>query len=259
MKQVNRGDIRFVDNNGVRIRYRVYGKGEPLVLLHGWPSEGIFWDALGYVEPLSQEYQLIVPDLRGYGRSAEPADGDYSDAAYASDIVACMDDMGVKSAHVFDYWISGYEVAAGYPERVRSLTILGNHPYPMIRGKLDKWGSGEANRRFWEVDNSCPLPEEARERLAEWTPEQIRAVWPPKDDKSERVHAWNRSGGRGLMIAGILDDHMEGVTRFIAESQNWKFVLIQDPPLTHGQVWLWPSLVLPILQPFLRDVERSRQ
>src|SRR5262245_8142413 len=55
MKQVNRGDIRFVDNNGIRIRYRVYGKGEPLVLLHGWPSEGIFWDAFGYVSPLSKD------------------------------------------------------------------------------------------------------------------------------------------------------------------------------------------------------------
>ena len=46
----------------------------------------------------------------------------------------------------------------------------------MVRGKLEKWGSGEANRRFWEDDNKAPLPEEARQRLAEWTPEQIRAA-----------------------------------------------------------------------------------
>jgi pimeloyl-ACP methyl ester carboxylesterase len=229
----------------------VYGKGEPLVLLHGWPSEGIFWEAFGYVSRLSQNYQLIVPDLRGFGRSANPADGDYSDAAYASDIRAAMDDMGVKSAHIFDFWISGYELAAGSPERVRSLIILGNHPYAMIRTKLDQWGSGEANRRFWEDANNTPLPEEARQRLSEWTPEQIRAVWPPKDDKSERLKMWK---GPGLLIAGTKDDHMDGIKRFIASSPNWKFVSIESVPLTHGQVWIRSDLVLPIVQPFLRGV-----
>jgi pimeloyl-ACP methyl ester carboxylesterase len=253
--QVNRGDIRFVDNKGVRIRYRVYGKGEPLVLLHGWPSEGIFWDAFGYVTPLSKDYQLIVPDLRGYGRSDNPADGDYSDRAYASDIRACMDDMGVKSAHVFDYWMSGYELAAGSPERVRSLVILGNHPYPLVRKNLDKWGSGEANRRFWEVDNNAPLPEEARERLAEWTPEQIRAVWPPKDDRSERLKAWK---GPGLLIAGTHDDHMEGIKRFIASNSDWKLVMIESEPMTHGQVWIRSDLVLPIVQAFLWGVAHKK-
>ena len=257
MPHVNRGDIRHVDNNGVRIRYRVYGKGEPLVLLHGWPSEGIFWDAFGYVAPLSQDYQLIVPDLRGYGGSAQPADGDYSDAAFASDIRACMDDMGVESAHVFDFWISGFELAAGSPERVRSLIILGSHPYALTGSYLfDKWNSGEVNRRFWEVDNNTPLPEEARERLAEWTPEQLRAVWPDKDDKSARLKAWQ---GPGLLIAGTKDVHLEGINRFRASSgPNWNFVSIESEPLTHGQVWIRSDLVLPIVQPFLRDIARSQ-
>ena len=172
---------------------------------------------------------------------------------------AVMDDMGVRSAHVFDFWNSGYELTAGSPERVRSLIMLGNHPYAMRRENfsvfLDKWSSGEANRRFWEVDNNTPLPEEARQRLAEWTWEQIRAVWLDKEDRSERLKAWK---GPSLLIAGTKSDHMEGVKRFAASSSNWKLVLVESVPLTHGQVWIRSDLVLPIVQPFLRDAARSR-
>ncbi|WP_329243478.1 alpha/beta hydrolase [Actinoallomurus sp. NBC_01490] len=59
--------------NGIRMYYRSTGSGPLLVLLHGWPQTGHCWRHL--VGPLSRAYTVVVPDLRGYGRSDMPRDG----------------------------------------------------------------------------------------------------------------------------------------------------------------------------------------
>jgi pimeloyl-ACP methyl ester carboxylesterase len=91
--------MEYVDNRGVRIGYQTYGQGEPLVLIHGWSSEGRYWNEFGYVSKLSDKFQVVVPDLRGHGESDTPKDRDFSDAAFASDVIAVLDDVGIESAH----------------------------------------------------------------------------------------------------------------------------------------------------------------
>ena len=56
------------------LRYRRFGRGQPLVLVHGWCCHGGFWTSL--VEPLARHCTLVVPDLRGHGASParEPCD-----------------------------------------------------------------------------------------------------------------------------------------------------------------------------------------
>jgi pimeloyl-ACP methyl ester carboxylesterase len=95
-----------VDNAGVRIRYEVEGRGEPLVLVHGWSCEGRYWREFGYVSGLTDHFTVIVPDLRGHGGSDRPPGGDFTDAAFASDVIAVLDDTGIGSAHVFGFGAS---------------------------------------------------------------------------------------------------------------------------------------------------------
>ena len=59
-----------VDVSGVRIDYEVTGEGRPVVLLHGFPDSGRLWR---HQAPRLAEagFQVIVPDLRGYGRSGQ--------------------------------------------------------------------------------------------------------------------------------------------------------------------------------------------
>jgi pimeloyl-ACP methyl ester carboxylesterase len=60
----------FTATDGVRIHYRAEGAGRPLLLLHGLMAHGGFWAAQ---QPLSEDFRLIAPDLRGHGESrAEP-------------------------------------------------------------------------------------------------------------------------------------------------------------------------------------------
>src|SRR5579859_6463586 len=89
-----------VDVNGVGIEYQVTGQGRPVVLLHGFPDSGRLWRH--QVPALAAAgFQVIVPDLRGYGASDKPAAvEDYSLALIAGDVLAILAAEGIERAHV---------------------------------------------------------------------------------------------------------------------------------------------------------------
>ena len=113
----------YVQNGDARIYYEVHGEGEPLVLVHGYPlNSGLFRDNIG---PLSEQYQVITPDLRGYGRSETPNDQG-SVATYASDVFAVMDAVGADRAIIGGMSMGGPTVLEMYreaPERFRAMIL----------------------------------------------------------------------------------------------------------------------------------------
>lgn len=113
-----------VTANGATIYYRDIGpRGEPLLLLHGFPETG---DAFAQVVgPLGTRYRLIVPDLRGAGQS-ERAPSGYDKKTLANDVRALMDHLKIDRAHVIGHDIGAriaYAFAVQYPERLLSLTV----------------------------------------------------------------------------------------------------------------------------------------
>ena len=71
--QVNAQDNHtgnIVSVNGIEMHYESYGAGEPLILLHGFFGSNKWWNFA--VDDLSQHFKLIIPDLRGHGRSTNP-------------------------------------------------------------------------------------------------------------------------------------------------------------------------------------------
>ena len=83
----------FVEiEHGARIYYEVHGEGESMVLIHGYPlNSGLFRDNIG---PLSEQFQVITVDLRGFGQSETPS-ADGSIATYATDTLAVMDALRI--------------------------------------------------------------------------------------------------------------------------------------------------------------------
>lgn len=80
--QINRDGIcpfppsmneQFIDANGTSIFARTGGSGPAIVLLHGFGDTGDMWGELA--ETFMADHTVIVPDLRGMGRSAKPSDG----------------------------------------------------------------------------------------------------------------------------------------------------------------------------------------
>src|SRR5579875_3472508 len=89
-----------IDSGGVGIKSEVTGEGRPVVLLHGFPDSGRLWRH--QVAALAGAgFQVIVPDLRGYGRSDKPADvGAYALPLLAGDVLAILAELGIGRAHV---------------------------------------------------------------------------------------------------------------------------------------------------------------
>jgi pimeloyl-ACP methyl ester carboxylesterase len=121
-----------IDSGGVDIHVEVTGVGRPVVLLHGFPDSGRLWRH--QVGPLaSAGFQVIVPDLRGYGASGQPPDVDaYSLVFLAGDVLAVLDELGLERAHVVGHdWGAALAWALGSlaPDRVDHLVTLSvGHP-----------------------------------------------------------------------------------------------------------------------------------
>src|ERR1700722_14822401 len=117
---------------GTATEFEVSGAGRPVVLLHGFPDSGNLWRH--QVPLLSVNgYQLIVPDLRGYGHSAKPADVEsYGLLHLAGDVIAILDQLGIERAHIVGHdWGAalGWVIATLNPDRVDHLVALSvGHP-----------------------------------------------------------------------------------------------------------------------------------
>jgi pimeloyl-ACP methyl ester carboxylesterase len=86
---------------GVRLHYVREGSGSPLVLLHGWP--GFWWEWHKVIGELAQDYDVIVPDLRGYGYSEKPDPSDpslYTLEHAIDDMDALLGALGIESAYL---------------------------------------------------------------------------------------------------------------------------------------------------------------
>ena len=121
-----------VDVDGVGIEYEVTGEGPPVVLLHGFPDSGRLWRH--QVPALAGAgFQVIVPDLRGYGRSDKPeAVEAYSLMHIAGDVIAILADLNAGRAHVVGHdWGAAlaWALASFRPDQVDHLVTLSvGHP-----------------------------------------------------------------------------------------------------------------------------------
>ena len=84
---------RFAEVNGTRLRYLIAGKGEPVLLLHGYAQTSHMW--LPLIPELAKTHTVIAPDLRGFGDSAKP-EGGYDKKTMAQDVHALATSLGYK-------------------------------------------------------------------------------------------------------------------------------------------------------------------
>jgi pimeloyl-ACP methyl ester carboxylesterase len=100
------------------------GKGTPVVLLHGFPLSGAIWEQ--QVKRLRENCRVIVPDLRGHGRSPAP-EGVYEMEQMAGDVFALLDSLGIQKAAILGHSMGGYAALAAWrtaPQRVLALGLI---------------------------------------------------------------------------------------------------------------------------------------
>lgn len=237
-----------VNNDGVRIEYEVLGQGEPLVLIHGWSCEGRYWREFGYLDKLRDEFTIIVPDLRGHGRSDSPRNRDFSDAAFASDVIAVLDDRDIDSAHVFGYSLGGwvvFELVATHRRRMKTAIIGGAHPYAENTSAL-RGLPAEALVSYWEA-LGAPLSDESKSRIGAFKQHKLADMIPDRIDKSARLVGLVIPS---LMICGTNDERFEGMRRFAASGEGRTFAPVRDAD--HLQAWFRSDQPASEVRDFLR-------
>lgn len=153
-------DIKVGDNT---IFIRRYGKGSPLLMVHGFPRTSLMWR---HVAPqLADNHTVICVDLRGYGRSGVPSSAEdhypYSKRAMASELVAVMDKLGFAKFDLVGHDRGGrvsYRLALDHPQNVRRLAVFDVIPIS------EAWARADAKfaMNWWPwslLMQKAPLPE----------------------------------------------------------------------------------------------------
>ncbi|HEY4109588.1 alpha/beta hydrolase [Puia sp.] len=111
--------------NGIKVYYEVYGKGRPVVLLHGaFYTIGLNWGQL--IPELSKTRRVIAIEMQGHGHTPF-SDRKLDLATLASDVDGVMNHLKVDSADVVGYSMGGsvaYQFAIKFPKRLRKLVII---------------------------------------------------------------------------------------------------------------------------------------
>ncbi|UWU78595.1 alpha/beta hydrolase [Bradyrhizobium huanghuaihaiense] len=218
----------FAPVNGIKVWYAVFGRGEPVLLLHGGLANANYWGH--QVRALQRHYQVIVMESRGHGRSSRNQEP-YGYDRMASDVIGLLDHLEIKKAAIVgwsDGAIIGLDIAMKHPERVSRLFAFAANSDP----------SGVADIAASEVFNAyIARAGEEYKRLSP-TPTQYKSFVDEITKMWESQPKWTASDLAGIKVpTWIVDgDHDEAIkrenTEFMAANIPGAGLLIQ-PEVSH--------------------------
>jgi pimeloyl-ACP methyl ester carboxylesterase len=130
---------KYAPIRGFKMYYEIYGKGEPLLIIHG--NGGSIENFSNQIPFFSKKYQVILADSRAHGKSVDDQDS-LSYEMMADDFSALLDHLKIDSAHVIgwsDGGINGLLLASRHPEKVKKLAATGANLIPDAGIAIDPW------------------------------------------------------------------------------------------------------------------------
>jgi pimeloyl-ACP methyl ester carboxylesterase len=214
--------------NGIEIWYATFGRGEPVILLHGGLANANYWGH--QVRALEPHYHVVVMDSRGHGRSTRDR-RPYGYDLMADDVVGLMDFLKIPKAAIVgwsDGAIIGLDIALRHPERLAKLFAFAANSDPS--GVADLSSSPVFNaflaRAAKEYTTLSPTPNEYKAFVA-----QIEKMWATQPN-------WTAAEPRRITLpVWIVDaDHDEAIkrsnTEFMAANIPGAGLLLQ-PEVSH--------------------------
>ena len=125
--------MTFIDVGNNRLYVEVEGAGDPVVLLHGWPTHGQLWRA--QLPVLAETRRVIVPDLPGYGKSPVPTTVRFSFNYFADVVEGLVNELELNRCALVGHDVGGpvaMLVAARRPDVIAKLVLLNTTPYPEV-------------------------------------------------------------------------------------------------------------------------------
>lgn len=209
---------RRIATNGIELSVHIGGAGPAVLLLHGFPQNHHCWAQIA--PHLARDFQVIVPDLRGYGDSDAPADDakhqTYSKREMARDIVGLLDALGLQRAHIVGHDRGArvaYRCALDDPARIEKLAIL------EVVATSDFWAAWSADLALaayhWTfLAQPAPLPERMIAvdgaayidwTLASWTKAKSLDAFPP-----DALESYRAQGRNPTRVAAMCADYRAG-------------------------------------------------
>lgn len=151
-------------SNGGTMYYEVCGKGEPVVFLHGHTLDRRMWNE--QVELLKDKFYIVVPDMRGYGKSSDPEEG--HQFTHMDDIITLMDSLHIEKAHVIGLSMGAYvagDMVALCPDRLLSCVMVSGETCKFIGPSRPRTAKEKAEKRASIVNVKKDLTAYKRRRV----------------------------------------------------------------------------------------------
>lgn len=184
----------------MKLFYRKFGDGKPLLILHGLFGASDNWVTIG--KRLAEKYEVIIPDLRNHGQSPHSDEWQYD--AMAEDVFDLTARLGLKKISLIGHSMGGkvgMTLASKYPELLEKLVVVDIAPrkYPVQhRNILDG---------LLSIDlQSVSSRKEAEDQLSKYVPEPGVRQFLLKnlDRSSDRGFKWK-------LNLKVINDHIEGI------------------------------------------------
>ncbi|NWL78842.1 3-oxoadipate enol-lactonase [Pseudomonas taiwanensis] len=265
--------MSYFENDGCQLHYEDYGRGMPVLLVHGLGSSTRDWEY--QVPTLAAHYRVIAIDVRGHGRSDKPHER-YSIAGFADDVAALIEHLKLIDVHLVGISMGGmigFQLGVDHPELLRSLTIVNSGPEVKPRTPKDfleiakRWTLS----RLLSLESIAkalggllfPLPEQADLRR------KIEERW-PQNDKRAYLSALNAIIGWGVrdrlqriqcptLVITADSDYTPVAQKetYVKELPNARLVVIENS--RHATPLDQPERFNATLLNFIDEVERNKE
>ena len=189
---------QFLNSNGVNIRYVVAGKGEPVIMVHGFAGNLEMWRPL--MADLSKDHEVIAFDCRGHGKSDKPHEPEQYGTEMVNDITRLMDHLQISKAHIVGYSMGGgivMKMLVEHPDRFVTAVVGANRGFHAedIEQQASLTKYLQSGMSFSEAvivaapPDAPPLSSEQRDALKREDP-----------NHDTRALAAQRLGNRGLIV-----------------------------------------------------------
>lgn len=177
--------------NGIEMYYEVHGEGAPLVLLHWFTGSSQSWKP--FIADFSKHYQLIIPDLRGHGRSINPTN-EWIPRQCALDVFALLDELEIDQFKAMGGSGGGLtllHMATQQPARVEAMVLIGTPSYwseqcrAVYRGSKERdWDWDQLRQRHLHgdhqiqalLDQFCSFADKYGDAYANFTPPYLSTI-----------------------------------------------------------------------------------
>ncbi len=240
----------------IHIYYEVIGNGEPIVMHHGNGNCVQDWYSLEYVDALKNDFQLILIDSRGYGKSSKPHVNEaYTLKSKANDTIAVLDQLNIAQAHCFGGSIGAamcFILAKYYPERFKSYIFA--TPYftqfnDEIKKALKKGPTAYVEKLEQLIGNKISNAAIRQTFLKNDTQALLAANSAEWFDYEDYISYINKPS---LIYIGAKEPSVEEMKNLAKKLPNSELVII--PNLDHAEVYWGGKIVAPIIKRFIQHI-----